>query len=191
MSAATWPTASLSMPFTTMRSGVGHFERDALGRVDEDRVAEPERQLELLWALQRRAVADADDLELLGETGRDAGHHVLNETPSQAVQSPVAPLVIGPLDEQLERPGSTDGDAPGQVPMQSPLWAGHRHVAVLQRHLDARGHLDRAPSDSGHQLVTFGSPDITKHLTADTLLACLAIGHETLARREHCHAEPA
>jgi len=64
--------------------------------------------------------------------------------------------------------------------MQSPLWAGHRNAAAVQRDLDASGHLDRAPSDSGHQLVTFGSPDITKHLTADTLLACLAIGHETL-----------
>jgi hypothetical protein len=50
---------------TTMRVGAGHLEGDALGGLDRDRVAEAERQLELVGALGGGAVADADDLELL------------------------------------------------------------------------------------------------------------------------------
>ena len=65
MSAATWPTISLSMPRTTMRVGRRHLERDALGRVDLHRVAEAEGELERGGALGGGAVADADDLELL------------------------------------------------------------------------------------------------------------------------------
>src|SRR5208337_750133 len=42
----------------------------------------------------------------------------------------------------------------------------------------------------GHQIFTFGSPDITEHLTTDTLLACLPVGHEALARRQHGDPEP-
>src|SRR5260221_503103 len=52
-----------------------HLERDALRRVDVDRVAEAERQLELVRALRGGAVPDAHDLELLGEAGGDADHH--------------------------------------------------------------------------------------------------------------------
>ena len=70
MLAATWPTSSLSMPFTTMRVGAGHLEGDAVGRVDRDGVAEAEGEVELGRALGGGAVADADDLELLGELRR-------------------------------------------------------------------------------------------------------------------------
>src|SRR5690606_6997689 len=52
-------------------------ERDAGGRLVDDRVRVTERQLEIL-ALQRRAVTDADQFQILGEAGRNAGHHVLD-----------------------------------------------------------------------------------------------------------------
>ena len=43
------------------------LERHAFGRVDHHRMTEPERQPELVRALRLGAVADPDDLQLLGE----------------------------------------------------------------------------------------------------------------------------
>ena len=65
MSAATWPTSSLSMPRTDDARRGRHLEGDAVGGVDLHRVAEAERELDRAVALRRGAVADADDLELL------------------------------------------------------------------------------------------------------------------------------
>src|SRR4051794_13498463 len=49
-----------------------HLERDAVGRLDRDRVTEPEGEIELARTSSGGAVADAHDLELLGEAGRHA-----------------------------------------------------------------------------------------------------------------------
>ena len=67
MSAATWPTRSLSMPFTTMRVGAGTSKVMPSGASTIDRVAEAEGEAQRGRALGLGAVADADDLELLGE----------------------------------------------------------------------------------------------------------------------------
>ena len=101
MSAATWPTTSLSMPVTMTCVGAGHLEGDALGRLHDDRVAEAEGEAELVGALGLGAVADADDLELLAEAVGDADDHVVDEGAGEAVQGAVVALVVGPLDEQL------------------------------------------------------------------------------------------
>ena len=61
------------------------------------RVAEREHELR---ALQLGAVADAADLEVLGEAGGDAGDHVVDERAGQAVQRAVARLVGGAHDAQ-------------------------------------------------------------------------------------------
>src|SRR5215471_11240949 len=65
-----------------------HLERDAGARLDRDgmRVADIELQV---GALERRAVADALDLELLLEALRDALDHVRDERPRQTVQRAV------------------------------------------------------------------------------------------------------
>ena len=114
MLAATWPTSSLSMPFTMMRVGRGHLEGDAVGGVDLDRVAEAERQVELVGPCGVGAVADADDLELLGEAVGDADDHVVHQRAGQAVQRAVLALVVGTLDEQLVAV-LADGDRAGDV----------------------------------------------------------------------------
>ena len=49
-----------------MRVGHRHLELDALGRVDRHRVREAELQVEPARTGGGGAVADADDLELLG-----------------------------------------------------------------------------------------------------------------------------
>ena len=52
------------------------------------------------------AVADADDLELLGEAVGDTDDHVVDQRAGQAVQRAVLALVVGPLDhDHLARRG--------------------------------------------------------------------------------------
>src|SRR6185437_4291711 len=57
-----------------------HLERDALRRLHRDGVAEAELHLEV-GALERRAVADALDLEPLREAVHDPGDHVRDQGP--------------------------------------------------------------------------------------------------------------
>ena len=119
MSAATWPTFSLSMPLTTMRVGLGDLERDAVGRVDHDGMAEAEGEAQRGRALGLGPVADADDLQLLAEAGRHADDHVVDEAAGEPVQAAVLPLVVGPLDEQrvaVLADGDGAGDGPGELP---------------------------------------------------------------------------
>ena len=78
MLAATWPTISLSIPSTSIWSAPDD-ELDARGRLDVDRVAEPELRGRALSALGRGAVADADDLEVLAEPLGHADDHVVDE----------------------------------------------------------------------------------------------------------------
>ena len=120
MLAATWPTASLSMPRTMMRFGGRHLEGDAVGGVDRDGVAEAEGEVELAVALGGGAVADADDLQLLGEPLGDADDHVVDERPDQAVHGPVLALVVGPLDQQRP-PSWRTVMAPGMSRSRVPL----------------------------------------------------------------------
>src|SRR5690348_7495783 len=62
-----------------------HLERDALWRLNRDGMAEAELHLEV-GALQGGAVADALDLEPLGEPVGDARDHVRDQRPGEAVQ---------------------------------------------------------------------------------------------------------
>src|SRR5690348_15594112 len=59
-----------------------HLEGDALRRLHGDGMAEAELHLEV-GAPQRGAVADALDLEPLGEPGRDARDHVRDQRPGE------------------------------------------------------------------------------------------------------------
>ena len=103
MLAATWPTSSLSMPVTIDAGRGGHLEGDAVGRLDLDRVAEAERELERARALGGGAVADADDLELLGKPSVTPTTMLLTSERIEAVQGPVLALVVGTLDEERRR----------------------------------------------------------------------------------------
>ena len=87
------------MPLTIDSGRHGHLEGDALGRVDEHRVAVAEREAQRGRALGLGAVADADDLELLGEAVGDTDDHVVHQRAGEAVQRAVLPLVVGPLDD--------------------------------------------------------------------------------------------
>ena len=77
------------MPGDRELGGALDREGDALGGLDDDRVGEAEGELEVV-ALGRDAVADADDLELLGVALGDADDHVGDERAGQAVQRAAA-----------------------------------------------------------------------------------------------------
>jgi hypothetical protein len=69
-------------------------ERDAVGRLDQHRVAEAERELQVR-ALGLHAVADADDLELLLVALGHPGDHVGDQRAREAVQRLALALVVG------------------------------------------------------------------------------------------------
>src|SRR5207245_4479727 len=75
-------------------------ERDAGGRIDLDRVREPERELELL-ALQHGAVSGPADLEILREARGHPGDHVRDERARQPMQRAVLLAVVGARDGEL------------------------------------------------------------------------------------------
>ena len=117
MLAATWPTISLSMPLTLMRVGAGTSKVMPVGGVDDDRVAEAEGQLDLARAPGHGPVADADDLEVLGEAVGDAEDHVVDQAAGQAVQGPVLALVVGRSTKRVESSWRTV-ISPGSIPLQ-------------------------------------------------------------------------
>src|SRR5256885_9794326 len=73
------PPRSTLFPYTTL-----FRSRDALRRLHRDWMAEAELHLEV-GPLQRGAVADALDLEPLGEPVGDARDHVRDQRPGEAV----------------------------------------------------------------------------------------------------------
>src|SRR3954470_20541149 len=89
-------------------------EGDAIGRVEDDRVAVAELELQLGRALGQDAVADADDLEALLVAVGHADDHVVDEGAGQPVQRAAEPLVVGTLDvedvDTLLVVGLLDGD---------------------------------------------------------------------------------
>ena len=83
-----------------IRVGVGTSKVMPSGASTMTGWEKPEGQLERGRALGVGPVADADDLELLGEALGDPGHHVGDEGAGQAVQGPVPTLVVGPGHDQ-------------------------------------------------------------------------------------------
>src|SRR5262249_21365817 len=121
------------------------LEGDAVGRIDLHRVAVAEGELERGRALRGGAVADADDLELLGEALGHPDDHVVDQRAGEAVQGPRLPLVAGPLAH--ERVGVlADGDG-GRLPaLEGALGALHRDQAVDDGDVDAGWDLDGSAS---------------------------------------------
>ena len=76
--AATCPTTSLSDPLTEICVGTGTVDIDPLRRRVPDRMRVAEGQDEIP-ALPGGAEADADQVEVAGEAGADALHHVRDQ----------------------------------------------------------------------------------------------------------------
>src|SRR6476619_776583 len=161
-----------------------HLEADAVGRLDVDRVAEAELQLQIL-ALHLRAVADALDLQALLEPLGDAGDHVGDQRPGQPVQRTVRPAVGRPGDGHVAVVlGHRDlrVDALRQLALR----ALDGHAAPADRHLDAGGDGNGFLTDAAH-----GSPDVAQHLAADALFLGLAAGDDAARGGQNRDAHPA
>src|SRR4051794_28334912 len=116
------------------------LELDALGRPDVHRVAEPERELEVL-ALERRAVPDAHDLQALLVAVRHALDHVGDQRSGQPVQAPVEPVIGRPLHQD----GAVvlaDGHLRVERLLERAPGAGHGHAGAVDDDVDASGYLD-------------------------------------------------
>ena len=120
MLAATWPTSSLSMPWTSMRVGWGTTNSMPSGASTTTGWLKPSERSSFFGALGAGPVADADDVELLAEAVGHADDHVVDERADEAVQRPVLTLVVGALDEQLAV-GLADGDRAGDPGWSWPL----------------------------------------------------------------------
>src|SRR5215204_3701231 len=127
----------------------GHLELDPLGRLDRHGVRVAERELEVA-APELRAVADALDLERLGEAGRDALDHVGDQRAREAVERAMLGAVGRPLDEQLAVL-LDDVDHARLALLEVAARAGHAHDLGLDRDRDGLGDGDGLSADAGHR----------------------------------------
>src|SRR5581483_5697405 len=126
----------------------GHLEGDAGARRDHDRVREADGELEV-GAPQRRAVADALNLEPLLEALRDAIDHVRDQRPREPVQRAVLAALGRPRDDD----GAVrllDADAPRHRLAELAERPVDLHTAGGERDGHARRHRDRLSSDAAH-----------------------------------------
>ena len=131
------------------RGRVGRRHSQPLGNLDIDIVAVAELQTQIL-ALRRRAVADAGDLEGLGEALGHPGHEILHE---RAVHAPEGACTLGLV-------GRADDDAPVLDAVADVLEHRHREGALrplhgkhraFDRRGDAAGQRDRNFTNAAHQ----------------------------------------
>jgi hypothetical protein len=106
------------------------------------RVAQREHHL---LALDLRAVADADDVEVLAEALGDTDDHVVDERPRQPVERAVLALVVGALDHE---PAVllAEGDGLGDGALEGALGTLDRDAVAVDLDLDAARHRDRGAS---------------------------------------------
>src|SRR6185295_18487888 len=116
------------------------LEADALGRVDLDRVAVAQVQLELA-AVERGAIADARDLEALPIAVADPDHHVIDEGPREAVELLVG-LLLGRAGDHDGGRLAGDGHVRVERPAEGPLGALDRDVPPVDGHVDRGGDFD-------------------------------------------------
>ena len=99
------------MPTTARRVGFSTSKLMPVGRVDLDRVAVAQVELELA-AVERGAVADAGDLEALAIAVGHADDHVVDERPGQAVELLVG-LLLGRAGDDERAVLAADRSCPG------------------------------------------------------------------------------
>src|SRR6185437_9067621 len=121
-------------------------EGDPLRRGHRHRVAEAERELEVL-APGLDSVADADDLQCLAVAVGHPGHHVGDQRPGQPVQRADLALVAGPGDGD-DVALAADLDGRRYLEAQGALRALDRDIAAADGDIDTAGHGDGHPSDS-------------------------------------------
>src|SRR5229473_3772761 len=161
----------------------------ALGRLELDgvRVAEAERDL---IALLGDAVADSDQLEVLGVALVDPDDHVRDQAADEAVQRTVLVVVRRPLEHQLPI-DLLDGDIGRQGTLELTLRSLDLHVAGLKRDLHRGRQLNRQLSNPRQVFLLTLLPDVRQHFTAQALAERLAPAHDSFGCAEDGDPEPA
>src|SRR4051794_27291648 len=126
----------------------GHLERDSLRRLHLHlvRVAPVEHEV---GAAQRRAVADALDLEALLEALRDSLDHVRDERPRQAVEGAILAALGRALDEKLAV-ALLDRDPLRDALLQRTQGTSHHHPARVERYADPGRNGNRLLANTAH-----------------------------------------
>src|SRR5215469_5631463 len=123
-----------------------HPQRDPVWRGDRHRVAVTERELHPA-ALGLDPVADPDDLQGLAVPLGHAGHHVGDQGARKPVQRTDRAVVVGPGHGD-HAVGLIDLDGLGDLERELALGPANRHLAPVDRDIDARRDRYRKPSDS-------------------------------------------
>src|SRR4051812_27141480 len=164
------------------------LDRDALGRGVDDRMREAERQVQVL-ALHRRAIADADELELALVTLADAEHDVREMRTDRARDHVGFAAVVRLLHFEHAAVLHDFGVLRVHGEIQRALAALHADAVRGDR----RGHALRQShwlfSYARHTESLLGND--ADDFAAVTGSARLAIAHHTLRRRHDGDAEPA
>ena len=150
----------------------------------------PRARRSVFGALGLGAVADADDLELLGEAVGDADDHVVDQRAGEAVQRAVLPLVVGPLDHERAARRWRTVMAPGMRPGERALRALHRDGArpSMVTSTPPGTVMGDLPM---RDIECSDSPHVAEDFAAHFALARLAVGHQPLAGGQDGHAETA
>ena len=172
--AATSPTACLSMPRTSTTGGLRRLELDALGRLDDDRVAEADEQLEV-GALDAGAVADADDLETLLEAVGDALTMLAMSVRVRPCSDRCGALSVGRVTVITPSSSSTDHLARHAL-RELALGALDRHHAVVVANSTPAG---TAMGALPIRDMSSSLPDEADDLAAEAEALRLGAGHET------------
>src|SRR5262245_305599 len=153
------------------------LEGDALGCLDENRMAEAEGELER-GPPRLHTVTHALDLQCLLIAVGHTDHHVGDESAGQPVELAAAPLVVRPRHEQvailschLDRVHDRVGE--------SALRPYDSDLAALDVDLDARGNRDRHTSDTRHLRCLLPLPDVGEDFPTHALPRRLPIGEQT------------
>src|SRR5262249_23120566 len=125
-----------------------HGDLDAFGDAILDRVREAEREHDLV-ALDLRAIADADDVEVLAEALGHALDRVLRERARHAVEGPHLALVVHALAGELG-PLELERDARGHRGLELALRALHLEGGLSDLDLHLLGHRDDLASYARH-----------------------------------------
>src|SRR5262245_52496748 len=162
------------------------FEADPGRRVDLDRVAVAQVELELLADL-RRAITDTGDLERLAIAVGHADDHVAHERPGQAVKLLVR-LLLGRAGDHELVVLAADRHIGVQVTGEGALGTLHRERAPIDRHVDTRRDGNGQATNSRHRS---GLPDVREDFAAQLRLARLLAGHDPLAGADDDDAKAA
>ena len=158
--------------------------------VEDHRVRIAKREMHLL-ALQLRAVADADDVELLLEAVGDAGTALATRLRARPWNLPQLAHPRAPASPRALPSVLREHDARRHVCRSLPFGPCTSTASGGDLHGHALRDRDRFLTNSRHANCYAALPDVAEHFAADARLLGGAAGHHAARRRQDAGAETA